>query len=494
MILPIRLLSAAGVFFFATTLVSSFASAASRFGSVWKPIVALMAACAMLYLVYRASKRLSATTFLIVFLSAGFAVRMAWVLWNPATPQSDFLFMYNAAQAAASGDYSFGSSAYYSSFPYQFGFTMYEAAVIKLFGDYSLLALKFLNVLYGIGIAAVLYAAASKTFNESCGRIAALFYLFYLPNILMSSVLTNQHLSTLLFLLGCLLLLRGPDSTTSRSLLAGLLIGLSQLVRPIGIIYLAGIVLFMLPGLGRKFRVSPRGTEAIAASARLVGVFVVFYAVQFLASTTLMSTGVSQSPLSGGDRYWKFMVGLNAETNGVWNADDARYANGFPFGEERHRAELKRIKERLADKPEVAALMGRKLVLMWGSADSSAYWSLQGLNEWRLERMLSKWEGPMYILVNAFGLVALIALWRTRRYPASSLYLLLLLLYAGAHLLIEIQTRYRLDLLPVAIVLQSYGAYLACEWANAWTIGKRRSRRGMESDHSYLTQSFTENF
>ncbi|MFC5407496.1 glycosyltransferase family 39 protein [Cohnella soli] len=482
--LPTRVLVAVGVLFYATVSVSSFISTTSAFGSVWKPLGALIAALAVLYIVYQASKRLNAATFLIVLLSAGFAVRLAWVLWNPATPQSDFLFMYDAARSAASGDYSFGNSAYYTSFPYQFGFTMYEAAIIKLFGSHSLLALKLLNAMYSIGIAAILYVIASKVFNEGCGRIAVLVYLFYLPNILMCSVLTNQHLSVLLFLLGCLLLLKSPEQTTAQSLLAGMFIGLGHLIRPIGVIYVAAIVLFLLPSLWRKFRSASGKRTAVVAAARIAAIAAAFYAVQFLASTALISAGVSHGPLSGGDRYWKFMVGLNAHTKGGWNADDARYANSFTFGEERNRAELVRIRERLADKPEVVALMGRKLVSMWGAADSSAYWSLLGLNEWRLERSLSKWESPMYLLINICSLVGLVAIWRTKRYPASSLLLLVLLLYAAAHLVIEIQTRYRLDLIPIVILLQSYGAYVICEWPNTSVFGQRRPRYGTESDTS----------
>ncbi|MCM3629158.1 glycosyltransferase family 39 protein [Paenibacillus glycanilyticus] len=457
-----RIFSAAGGLFFLTIFISSFANIWSIYDSPWTMIAALAATVVVtLFVVHWAITRLSRKMFLLVFLSLGLGCRVTWILWNPALPESDFLFMYNAAKEAASGSFAFSDTPYYTSFPYQLGFTMYEAGVIKVFGNH-LIFLKMINVLISIGTAVVLYLSASKVFHESCGRIAALVYLFYVPNIIMCSVLTNQHLSVFLFLIGCLFLIRGKDSIIYWPL-AGLAMGLGHLMRPIGIVYLAGASLFVLLMIGQPWRDSIK-KQATATAGKLGIVIVVYYLVQLLASTTLISSGITQHSLSDGDNYWKFMVGLNAETNGAWNKEDANYANQFEVGEERHQAELVKIKERLEDKSELTALLGRKLVTMWGSSDSSPYWSLQGLNQWELEQSLHRWEGPMYVLMSAFGVMSMIALWRSGKGNEALLYLILLLLYVGAHLLVENQPRYRLDFVPVLILLQSYGAYQAYSW------------------------------
>jgi len=452
-----------GALLFLIALISSFASSLNRFGAAWELIAVLVIAFLALFVVYGVSLRLNRKTFLAVFLSLGFVIRMVWIVWNPTPPESDFLIMYNSALQAVSGDFSFGDSAYYTSFPYQLGFTMYEASMIGLFGN-DLFYLKLMNIFFSVGSAVVLYYAASRAFNENCGRIATLFYLFYLPNIVMCSVLTNQHISTFLFLLGCFFLLRGVHST-GNWLLAGLSLGLGNLMRPIGVVYLAAVFLSFMPLIWRLWRKSDK-RRALSATAKLAGVFAVFYLVQLLAGASLISSGVTSNALSGGDRYWKFMVGLNAETNGSWSSEDARYANQFAFGEERHRAELIKIKERLQNKSELAALMGRKLVLMWGGNDSSLFWSMHGLNRSDWEYRLSLGEGPWYVLMCAFGLIGMIMLLfgQSERHSRHLLYLILLLLYAAVHLIIEIQTRYRLDLNPVFILLQSYGFYRVYIW------------------------------
>ncbi|MCK9860925.1 glycosyltransferase family 39 protein [Paenibacillus sp. ATY16] len=457
-----RILSVAGGLFFATIFAASFANSWSFYDSVLKMIAAFIAAAVVtLLVIHWAITGLSRKAFLVVFLFLGFVCRVIWIVWNPALPESDFLFMYNAAQAAASGDFAFSDSSYYISFPYQLGFTMYEAGVIKLFGDHLIL-FKILNVLFSMGTAIVLYLSASKVFHESCGRIAALVYLFYIPNILMCSVLTNQHISVFLFIGGCFLLLKGRDRVIYW-VLAGLAIGLGHLMRPIGSVYLAGVILFVLLIIWQQWRGSIK-RQAASTAGKLGALIAVYYLVQLLANISLTSSHVTEHSLFGGEKYWKFMVGLNAQTNGSWNKEDADYTNQYSFGEERHQAELVIIKERLENKSELIALFGRKLVHMWGSSDSSPYWSLRGLDKWKLETSLHQWERPLYVLMSAFGIVSMVALWRTGKGHEALFYLILLLLYIGAHLLVEIQSRYRLDFIPILILLQSYGAYQVYRW------------------------------
>ena len=44
-------------------------------------------------------------------------------------------------------------------------------------------------------------------FNEWAGRMAGLLYALYIPSIVLSSLLTNQHIATFLFYLGFYLLI-----------------------------------------------------------------------------------------------------------------------------------------------------------------------------------------------------------------------------------------------------------------------------------------------
>ena len=96
--------------------------------------------------------------------------------------------------------------SYFQKWTYQLGFSFYESIVIFIFGE-SPRALKFLNILYSIGTVLVVYLAASKLFNELSGRMAGLISAFYIPSIIMCSVLTNQHLSTFFYFLALYLVI-----------------------------------------------------------------------------------------------------------------------------------------------------------------------------------------------------------------------------------------------------------------------------------------------
>lgn len=91
---------------------------------------------------YISNKYMSKLAFSISLIILTFSIRLIWVL-NIQTPvETDFAMMYHSAIQAAKGDFSFAQNTYYTSWVYQLGFTMYQAFIIKLFGEGTFL-LKF---------------------------------------------------------------------------------------------------------------------------------------------------------------------------------------------------------------------------------------------------------------------------------------------------------------------------------------------------------------
>jgi 4-amino-4-deoxy-L-arabinose transferase-like glycosyltransferase len=451
---PARLLTGAGCLFFIIVFISALSDTFVQFQSPFMTIITLVMALAVLWLVMHWSHQyLSQKSFIWLLISLGLILRIGWIIWIQTPPTSDFLYVHTAALSAAEGDFSFADTEYFASWVYQIGFTLYEALIIKLFGS-SIFILKLINVLFSVATAVIIYFAGTRIFNEFTGRAASILYTLYIPNIIMCSVLTNQHLSTFLFMLGCLLLLRGWESRV-QWIWIGLVFGLANIIRPIGIVFLIGLVLFFLLVQLRNLTKA----QAWRAFAKVAGVIAVFYLLQSLVSYSIIAAGVTKFPLSNREPNWKFMVGLNADTNGTWSMEDAKYALQYELGEARDLAEQEVIKQRLEDKIGLAALIARKLVVMWGSGDASTMWSLQELNQPDLSVLLNKIERAMYVIMSAFGVISLFALYRMKRGHDSFLFILVLLIYAGIHLIIEIQPRYRLDLLPAFILLQSFGMY-----------------------------------
>ena len=121
------------------------------------------------------------------------------------------------------------------------------------------------------------------------------------------------------------------------------------------------------------------------------------------------------------------------------------------------------IQERISDKREIVILLKNKFAYMWGDYDSSIDWSLNGLSTSpELVDFLYKGERVTYILTLTFCFIGslYILFWKPQLNSDYLLILIFLLGYAAAHLFIEVQTRYRFDLLPAFMILQGYGIYL----------------------------------
>ncbi|MGZ0877470.1 glycosyltransferase family 39 protein [Priestia megaterium] len=399
-----------------------------------------------------ATKFMSKKIFIIFLIALSFLIRLVWIL-NIDTPiKSDFSVMYNAAVQAAKGDFSFTKIPYFSTWVYQLGFTFYEAAVIKIFGE-SALIIKLLNILYCTGTGFLIYLIASKVLNEKNGRIAGLLFALYIPNILFASVLTNQHIATFLFYLGFYILISGKWKLSW--LYVGILFSLGNLMRPLGPIIIIAFIIYLF--LSRFL--SQNREQKVKAFKYMVGVLATFYIVNTLISTIFVQSSVTNYPLGNRDPLWKFVLGLNHESVGSYSQEDVNSVMSKPVGEEREKVEKALISERIEDKSQLLALFAQKFYVMWGDKDASISWSLSEYEG--AQHTFIILERLVYIFSMLCGLIGLIYLTIKKQYDFPySLFLLLIIGYVVVHLLIEIQTRYRYFLMPSIMVFQAFGFYI----------------------------------
>ena len=432
--------------------------------------------CLILAVAHGITKYLTRWQFTILLIMITSGIRLYWVLTIPTQPTSDFIDMHNAAKDAAMGNFLFGETDYFSRWVHQLGFTMYQALLIKLFGK-PLVILKVVNILLNVGIAVLIYLMAAKVFNEFCGRIASFLYAVYIPSIIMCSVLSNQHLSTFLFALGCYLLINQGLSTSYNWIFIGICFGFGNIIRPLGSFFIGCFVIYvviveLLPTL------RSRGKAIIRKS---LGVLVVFFVIQQLVSYSFIYMGVTSHTLASKEPYWKFVVGLNPNTTGTWSEADEAYVKPYKLGLDRNQAELELIKERAADRKQLLLLFANKFKMMWGDEDTSVFWSLWGLEKQNLQQVLQLIERVEFLIMALFGLISISSLFIKNNYPNHFLLQLLLLGYAALHLIIEIQTRYRFDIMFSFIILQSYGIFVF------YTLLFRTTRNKTSEVHNQYT-------
>lgn len=446
-----KIFAVCGAAFFIFAFWYSFQNVSRNYESTAWLVLNILFFALMVALLFCVFTKIQSTKgFIILLLLLGGGARIWWIVNINTVPHSDFSIMYEAAKHAAAGNFSFTSYGYFQRWPYQHGFTLYEALLMKVFGE-NLYILKLFNIFFSLGNSLIIYVIARKLFNEPTGKITSLLYTFYIPNIIYCSVLTNQHISTFFFLLALYFLVVNGFSRKYSWIMIGILLGLGNLMRPTGDFFTLAMIVYVF-----IYKVLPlRKKEGFTYVKKLVGVVAVYILFQQFISMSLIYGGIASQPLSSQDPYWKFAVGLNQDTIGRYSRGDDIFVSQFSIGEERNNAEIEMIKERIEDKGKLVSLLYEKFKLFWGATDASVYWALQDENQPALKHYLTKLEQLSYLTITLFG-IGVIFLFK-RMNTKAPLFVVLLVGYALIHLFVEIQTRYRFDILPVVFILAGYG-------------------------------------
>lgn len=232
--------------------------------------------------------------------------------------ESDFAMLYQAAQKAAAGDFSFQHHGYFYRWAYQTGFVLWEAVILRVTG--SIAVIKLINALFLSGINGLIYLLARRFVEERAAQAAALLYLVTLFPTLITCVLTNQHISAFFLLLAVYVLTGGGDRAfcVRRALPAGFCLFIGNLMRPEGVVILAG--LFGTALLVLIMRRSLRGNRQM-----LLGIVItaaVYVVCSTAASWAISASGINQYGLTNNWQEWKFILGFNHETGGMYSVAD----------------------------------------------------------------------------------------------------------------------------------------------------------------------------
>lgn len=388
------------------------------------------------------------------------ATRLPVSLSIESTPFSDFLAFYGAALDFAAGGDPFGSD-YFSTWAYQTGFTLYEAALLKVFGGVT--ALLVANVLWMSGTCVLLYLCARRIGGHRAAALGvALLYVLYPGTAAYASVLTNQHIGAFLFYLGIVFLLRSARPGPARDVVlwvvaGGAAIAVANIMRPLGPVFLGAAALAEVVLLVQGHHGLRR------AVLRAAGLVVPYLAVGALAGWAVAASGVNPHGLGNHLPEWKFAVGLNADSGGGYSRElSARvFEGGSPEVWQARTRDV--VREELAELPRVwPRLFAAKLTEMYGKPDSWT-WALSDQlavsrddrGPWAAFAYTMSWiERGIFLLVTGLCAASCVLLLRRHRLPyAATLLGLVVVLYVGAHLIVEIQTRYRYELMPALFAL-----------------------------------------
>jgi len=325
--------------------------------------------------------RIGSRGFIIVIILGTFLIRLAYVFTVNTPLDSDFKLLYDAAVLFSHGDNSFSEEVYFQEWAYQTGYIIYQGLVIKVFGEaVGIIALKILNCLWNTGITLLIYLIARNFFGEKPSRLASVLYSGFVFPVTFVSVLSNQHISTFFIMLGLYFMLDRRVIRLKplyRSLIAGFLLALGDIMRPDSLIVMASLaVYFFVLVLHAEDR-----RRKLVKVVQGLAVFLVFLAVTSIASYAIRESGINDQGLKNNNFWWKFVVGLNYESQGRYNDHDYNLIyGGGKSAEERKELEKELVRERLGINPlKLANLFLHKVQNMW--CENALDWSYKHLLE-----------------------------------------------------------------------------------------------------------------
>lgn len=403
-------------------------------------------------------KKIKIKKFCMMLFLISFLVRFAAVIFIETPIMSDFAVMYNTARKILNGDMSYlVNSSYLNTWGYQMGHTMYLYILLKIFN--SVTFLKIINCIVTSLVTVLIYLLAREFASEKASRFIGILYCFFPFPLLMNTVLTNQHVPALLNLLAFYLVIGKKFNKMNdvlKYILVGALLAIANVLRPEGIVFITSFSIYFLLLIRKHNFLNIIKKVALL----LFTYFLIFNGCSY----ALKVTGYSNIGLENKNPLWKFVVGLNHDTAGVYSEKDASIYSGI--GNDSEKKEV--IKQRtIGSLTKMPNLFLKKAEILWTHSDLS--WSLYYLDGKKIEKFGFSLDASIFVnilkkinqyyiyLTLILMLIGIIPLKNEKISCEKNLFIIVLLVFFGVYLLIEIMPRYAYSLQLFEYILAAIG-------------------------------------
>lgn len=396
-------------------------------------------------------------------------ITLKWLYIVPTEQISDFWIFWDKAPSALAGQPLMETPHdYFAKFAYQTGFLVYIMTIVKLFGS-NILAMQLLNVLYQIIILLLTYSLSNKLFaNVRISRIAVILLAINIDWFALNSQADNQYLASMLYLLTFYLISNNKLWSFG---LAGLTLAIGWIIRPIGPVILIAIICYSLWFILKE---SPK--KIIGKNILLV---TICFSTIFAAGFLVRASGLNPYGLANNDTEWKLISGLNYESNGTYSEELNKSLNGSESREINKATEKRVLAEQIHHLNEVngwGRLFIHKLAILWArNAESIPF---TGFGEGHSPK--AYWTAALLgylgsFLIVVFSWVGSFSLLKSKNDPMILLLVLTILGFTLAELIIEVQGRYRIELIPILSIIAGMGVESFILAINKSGIGLRNN-------------------
>ena len=297
--------------------------------------------------------------------------------------------------------------------------------------------------------------------------------MFYLHPVLLTTVLTNQHVPTFLFFLALYFIVKDDflkSKPVVKYILSGILIGIGNIMRPEGIVFILTIIVYLICICYKKEKFK-------VLLPKILLVFVSYLVITKGTALTFESLNISKNGLSNQDSLWKFVLGTDYESQGRYSENDLIY-----LGDEKKEMEI--IKERTIKNPlQFSKLLAIKAKSFW--TGNNLYWSNDYLNRedlkiashkisgQKVNEYLSAINEQVYLIIFILTLIGLYSILKRKYDKRLNLFIILLSGYFVIYSFIEIMNRYTYTPRVSIFILAGLGANYIYEKSKKYLATKK---------------------
>lgn len=431
-------------------------------------IVFLIAAGALIFLFIKVNllTGINSKIFFIVLILLALIPRLVWIYFIQTQPYSDFLHLHNYGVNASHGNFK-GFVNFYAVFPFKMSFGLVLAGLYSVFGT-NLLIPKLFNVIMSVALALLVYAGGKILYGDKAARISGLLLAFWPADIMFTSVIASEHLFLVLFTGAVVLMLHFIKKYSFKNykvtngnlilLAIGSLTATAQLIRPMAMLLLPVFFLYVL--IFKRYRADILLSFGLKLKSVLLVAASYIIVINLISLPIQSITGVNVSKSYSG---FNLMVGTNDKADGMFNSEDFSIIEKNNYDVEKvHEEARKTAIARITSAPfKLPYLFCRKIEKLWGNENYGYYWSTTPIMNSRPENTVKSYPRAFYGISQAFYILVLLMAvsacfytLREKRYDA----LIVLMVFGGlflSYLLLEVQSRYHLPVMPLLIIFGS---------------------------------------
>lgn len=359
-------------------------------------------------------------------------------------PVSDYKNIWQAACEMAKGTFVGGldKSNYMYFYNWQIGIAAFESLIVRVFGE-NFLVFKILNIILLNVTSFLIYYIVKNKVNKKVASISYILTSLFLAYLLTVSQFTNSHLALVLILIAFILI---EKNKYKLSILAGIALGFTNVVRAIAIVAILAIICY-------EVYLSIKNREVIKPIINTLCVLL-FYSITInIFNNVFIKVGYADGPISVAKMpYFKYVKGLGGDQDVYYKL------KGVNFDYDKFNELQKKDLENLINQPiQTSIFVTNKMVRFMGIFDYKLEHTFnhdQDILYSYPVKALYMMSWFQYIIYIVF---AIIGYKKWRKEKDIDVYQIFFCGYILAHVFVEAFSSYRYEAYPFIIIMASYG-------------------------------------